>query len=78
MPFAFFALAKIWNKKTKSGLAEKLSYTAIRIAILGLAFIATLAIVWFPWVKVSITEPGNPNGIQSILTRIFPVKRGLF
>ncbi len=77
LPFAFYALAKIWNKKA-GGLTQKLSYTLVRIAILGIVFVATLAIVWFPWVKVSLTEPGHPNGIQSILTRIFPVKRGLF
>jgi len=50
LPFAFFALAKIWNHKSKSGFTSRIVYTGTQIAWLGIVFVLTTSIVWLPWV----------------------------
>jgi alpha-1,3-glucosyltransferase len=78
LPFAFFALAKIWYRKQKTSLAAKLAYTGSQIAWLGIVFVLATCIVWLPWVMETIKDPRGAHGVPSILQRIFPVKRGLF
>ena len=78
LPFAFFALAKIWNRKQKTSLPAKLLYTGSQIVWLGIVFVMATCIVWLPWVMQTIKEPGGAYGVPTILQRIFPVKRGLF
>ena len=50
LPFAFFALAKIWNRKATSGVTSRIVYAATQIAWLGIVFVLTTSIVWLPWV----------------------------
>jgi hypothetical protein len=34
--------------------------------------------LWLPWLRESLKNPSSPNGVQSVLGRIFPTWRGLF
>ena len=54
-------------------------YIGVRIGILIVIFALTLGLLWYskhtyvyPWVRESIRDPNSPNGIQSVLDRIFP------
>jgi alpha-1,3-glucosyltransferase len=50
----------------------------MRIIGLLTVFMFTLTIIWYPWIKETVKDPSTENGIKSVLTRIFPVWRGLF
>lgn len=79
LPFAFYALAKVWNRTSgRREMTSRILSTATHLVWLGIVFLVTLAIVWLPWVMETVKDHKSPHGIQSILQRIFPVKRGLF
>ena len=75
MPFAFYALATLYqtaSKRYKDSKVSQIMYIGVRIGILIVIFALTLGLLWYPWVRESIRDPNSPNGIQSVLDRIFP------
>jgi alpha-1,3-glucosyltransferase len=84
MPFAFYALASLWRKAShrykKSYCITRLFYVGLRILGLITVFLITLALLWYPWIKESLVNGGleAEHGVKSVLTRIFPVWRGVF
>jgi len=49
----------------------------LRAVGFGLVFALTVGILWYPWIKETLV--GDPKlGINSVLARIFPLRRGLF
>ena len=84
MPFAFYALASLWRKASaryrNRNIIFKMGYVGLRIIGLVLVFVVTLAILWYPWIKESALNGGMDAeyGVKSVLTRIFPVWRGVF
>ena len=54
-----------------------LGYIVLRAIGFGLVFALTVGILWYPWIKETLV--GDPKlGINSVLARIFPLRRGLF
>ena len=52
-------------------------YIGLRAIGLIVVFAVTIGVIWFPWIKETVT--GDPNlGVASVLARIFPLRRGLF
>ena len=76
IPFGVYALCLIYLKSVKrfpSGMVPRIPYILSRILFLGLIFILTNAILWYPWIRHS-----GIAGIQQIFDRIFPIRRGIF
>jgi alpha-1,3-glucosyltransferase len=56
---------------------RQVGYLGLRVVVLGLVFVLANAILWWPWVQETMF--GDPkHGVASVISRIFPVRRGLF
>jgi alpha-1,3-glucosyltransferase len=80
LPFAIMALGMIWNvasQRYRGSRVKQITYLSLRLAGLAVVFLLTMAVVWYPWIKETLN--GDPKmGVTSVLTRIFPIRRGLF
>lgn len=80
MPFAFMTLGlllKLASQRFKGDKVKIAGYIGLRAIGLIVVFAVTIGVIWFPWIKETVT--GNPNlGVASVLARIFPLRRGLF
>jgi len=60
MPFAFYALATLWQKSSqryRNNRLAQLTYIGLRILGLIVVFIATLCVIWYPWIKETLSDP---------------------
>ena len=63
---------------------KQLGYILMRLIGFALVFVLTFLVLWYPWVLQSLTSSpdtkisGGGGGVASVLSRIFPVRRGLF
>jgi alpha-1,3-glucosyltransferase len=80
LPFAMMALGMIWNvasQRYRGSRVKQITYLSLRLAGLAVVFLLTMAVVWYPWIRETVN--GDPKmGMTSVLTRIFPIRRGLF
>ena len=80
LPFAVYTLSILWKqaqRKFKSDMVKQIGYLGFRVVGLGLIFVLTTTILWWPWVQETLF--GNPeHGVASVIARIFPFRRGLF
>jgi alpha-1,3-glucosyltransferase len=80
MPFAFMTLGlllKLASQRFKGDKVKMAGYIGLRAIGLVVVFAVTIGVIWFPWIKETVT--GDPNlGVASVLARIFPLRRGLF
>lgn len=80
MPFAFMTLGlllKLASQRFKGDKVKIAGYIGLRAIGLIVVFAVTIGVIWFPWIKETVT--GDPNlGVASVLARIFPLRRGLF
>jgi len=80
MPFAFMTLGlllKLASQRFKGDKVKMAGYIGLRAIGLIVVFAVTIGIIWFPWIKETLT--GDPKlGVASVLARIFPLRRGLF
>jgi len=80
MPFAFMTLGlllKLASQRFKGDKVKMAGYIGLRAIGLIVVFAVTIGVIWFPWIKETVT--GDPNlGVASVLARIFPLRRGLF
>jgi alpha-1,3-glucosyltransferase len=80
LPFAAYTLSILWKStqvRYKGDRMKQIVYVFGRCLVLGVVFVIFNVILWWPWVKESLG--GDPkHGIDSVLTRLFPVRRGLF
>jgi len=58
------------NVKYKGSIINQLCYVIFRAILLLSVFMIVNALIWYPWL--------SKEGIQSVVTRIFPLRRGLF
>lgn len=82
LPFAVYTLSSLWSKaalRYRGNRLSQLSYVSFRLAILAVVFALTMALLWLPWIKESMSNGwSSPHGVMSVTSRIFPVRRGLF
>lgn len=73
LPFAIYAFSQLLQRassKYKGQKLKQLLYFIFRILILIAIFVLATALIWYPWL--------SQEGAQSVVTRIFPLRRGLF
>ena len=66
----FYTNSKIKNEENSKNIAKNIFYAFSKIIIYGISTIVINIILWFPWIK--------SGKISDIITRIFPIWRGVF
>jgi len=72
IPFGVFTITKLLQRGGSK--FELAGYMLVRVIILILIFVGTLAVLWIPL----ISSMGLFPSIEAVFSRIFPIRRGIF